>query len=154
MNPQEIITKLLSPKETISRCRKLLYVDKDVAEEAARLIEKLLSCKDMTGDNVRQKDGEIWWVDEDGCSNDAAGNECNCWARSNQEIEDLFNKLEEQISTKGKPVVWAVFTPRGFYSSSDDILIAEDMQRKLRQFDIDAIIKPLGFIEESKTNES
>ena len=93
-------------------------------------------------------------LSEDGCYNDAAGNECNCWARDNEKMEDLFKKLEEQISTKGKPVVWAIFTPRGFHSSSDDILIVEDMQRKLRQFDIDAIIKPLGFIEESKTNEA
>jgi len=35
----------LSPKQTISKCKKLLYIDKDVAEEAAKLIEKLLQDK-------------------------------------------------------------------------------------------------------------
>ena len=73
MNPQEIITKLLSPKETISRCRKLLYVDKDVAEEAAKLIEKLLFWKGMTRDDAcrayadyaGQKDGKTIFTDKD-----------------------------------------------------------------------------------------
>ena len=37
-------------------------------------------------------------LSEDGCYNDAAGNECNCWARYNKEMEDLFNQLEQQYN--------------------------------------------------------
>ena len=37
-------------------------------------------------------------LSEDGCSNDLAGNECNCWARYNKEMEDLFNEIEKQYA--------------------------------------------------------
>jgi hypothetical protein len=37
-------------------------------------------------------------LSEDGCYNDAAGNECNCWARDNEKMEDLFNEIEKQYA--------------------------------------------------------
>ena len=40
-------------------------------------------------------------LSEDGCSNDQAGSECNCWARYNKEMEDLFNQLEQLLKEAG-----------------------------------------------------
>lgn len=41
MNTEELINLLLNPKTTISRCKKLRYVDAEVAKQAAELIQQL-----------------------------------------------------------------------------------------------------------------
>lgn len=40
-NKEEILSALLNPKSTISKCQRLKYVDAAVAEQAARLIREL-----------------------------------------------------------------------------------------------------------------
>lgn len=37
-------------------------------------------------------------LSEDGCANDLAGDECNCWAMYNEEMGVLFNQLEAEIN--------------------------------------------------------
>lgn len=49
-------------------------------------------------------------LSEDGCANDAAGDECNCWAQSNKEMEALFNQLEAKIKELESSLRWIPVT--------------------------------------------
>jgi hypothetical protein len=44
-------------------------------------------------------------LSEDGCSNDAAGNECNCWARDNKDIQHLLEKIEQICSDQSDEII-------------------------------------------------
>jgi hypothetical protein len=42
MTTEELLTALKNPKNTISNCKRLRYVDANLAEEAAKKIEELV----------------------------------------------------------------------------------------------------------------
>jgi hypothetical protein len=42
MTKEELLTALKNPKNTISNCKRLRYIDASLAEEAVKLIEQLV----------------------------------------------------------------------------------------------------------------
>jgi hypothetical protein len=44
-------------------------------------------------------------LSEDGCANDAAGDECNCWAMSNEDIQHLLEKIGKMYSDQSDEIV-------------------------------------------------
>lgn len=51
MTKEELLIALQNPKTTISRCKRLRYVDADIAEEAARVLKLFFALRIFSGDD-------------------------------------------------------------------------------------------------------